>query len=129
MTEDAQALVGFDYACDPDDDPDELVVVMLRREPGRPWQIEHLDKPPQVDTSWIAKYASDAAARRPAWKPPPGAPTLPELVEQWLTDFQPPHFHLDDQQRAMLAELYAADIAAGRLTPMLSRKTRSCRTT
>ena len=114
MSEDAHVLVGFD----PGRAGDDLVVVVLRQTPGEPWQLEHVDAPPAVDTSWIADLVG--AAPRPAWNPPPGPP-LADLVEQWIAEYQPPGFQLDEQQRAVLAAAYADAFAGKRLTVPPSR--------
>jgi hypothetical protein len=108
MTEHAHTLVGFDPG-GPDDD---LVVVVLRQKPGEPWQLEHVNAPPQADTSWIARLT---ASYRPAYKPPP----LAELVEQWTAADRPPDFRLSDEQRELLAATYIQDVAAGRLSSQL----------
>jgi len=109
MSEDAHVLVGFD----PGRAGDDLVVVVLRQTPGEPWQLEHVDAPPAVDTSWIADIV--AAWPAPEYKLPPGPP-LAELVEQWIAEYQPPGFQLDEQQRAVLAAAYADAFAGKRLT-------------
>jgi hypothetical protein len=110
MTEDTHALVGFDPGAD------DLVVVVLRRDDGGPWQLEQVEWPAQVDHAWIAEQVA-AFPRPPVWRPPAQyAPTMPELVEQWLAEDQRPDFRLSAEQRALLTEVYADALANGQVS-------------
>ncbi len=108
MTEDAHILVGFDSSAAGD-----TVVVVVRRDTGGPWQLERVDAPAQVDTSWIAEKIP--AWTPPPWRPKPSATSLAdELQERWNAAGRPA-LQLDDHQRETITAVYAHAIATGQI--------------
>lgn len=101
--QDQPVLVGFDGAADGD-----LVVFVLRRDSGGPWQLDRVDGPPQLD---VAALVAQLAL---TYRPPTPGPSMAELVEQWMAEVagEPP-LELDDHQRQVLTAAYADTCTPG----------------